>query len=179
MAVLPAMSRSTVLVLLLAGCASAPPAARCADATPAPAPAPAEQQHEHGAHEHPHGPAVVRHGELETFENNGNSLVGVATKSQGARSYEVWRTSVAVGSATPPHRHDTEEVFIFLQGKGKAVIDGKEFEFEAPATVIAPANVVHQFINTGDVPTDAVVVIGIDSHIWNEQGAEMQLPWRR
>jgi mannose-6-phosphate isomerase-like protein (cupin superfamily) len=167
------MSRLLALTLLLAGCASPPaPAAQC------PRSEPAHHDHDHD-HGHDHGPRLVHHEALKTFENNGNSLVGVATKSQGAQSYEVWRTSVAVGSATPPHRHDSEEVFIFLRGKGKAVIGGKELEFEAPATVIAPANVMHQFFNTGDVATDAIVVIGVDSHIWNEQGAEMKLPWRR
>lgn len=123
--------------------------------------------------------AVVDHTSLKTFENSGNSLKGVATKSQGAKSYEVWRTSVAVGSRTPLHRHASEEVFIFLRGKGKAIIGEQVFEFEAPATVIAPANVPHQFINTGDVETDAIVVVGVGSEIYDEEGKLMNLPWRR
>lgn len=166
-----------------------------------------EQGHEH-PHEHTHGdstPAhahaerkpiesappekppeavsseaqVIRHDDLKAFGNNGNKLTGIATKAHGAASYEVWRTSVAVGSQTPPHSHESEEVFIFLKGKGKAVIGDKEFTFEAPATVIAPAGVPHQFFNTGEVPTDAIVVVGIDSAIYDKEGNAMQLPWRK
>jgi mannose-6-phosphate isomerase-like protein (cupin superfamily) len=188
------MLRSLALPWLLLGCASPTPA-RCPEpaatgaATPHSAPGDNRAPHAHGDHSHGHGDhgphgdhaheaRVIPHDGLRTFENNGNSLVGVATKSQGAANYEVWRTSVAVGSATPPHRHDTEEVFIFLRGRGKAVIGDQEFEFEAPATVIAPPDVRHQFFNTGDVPTDAIVVIGIDSRIYSDQGDEMRLPWR-
>jgi mannose-6-phosphate isomerase-like protein (cupin superfamily) len=149
-----------------------------------------------GAHEHTHplsaiGNAnasahranaqgnVVPHTQLAVFENNGNQLVGIATKSMGAQSFEVWRTSIAPGSATPAHRHATEEVFIFLSGSGRAKIGEKTFEFSAPATVIAPAGLEHQFFNTGAIATDAIVVVGIDSAIYDHAGKEMSLPWRK
>ncbi len=122
---------------------------------------------------------MVSHDDLSTFENNGNELVGIATKRMGATRFEVWRTSVAPGSMTPRHTHDTEEVFIFLAGQGRAQIGDRTFQFSAPATVIAPAGVPHQFENTGDTPTDAIVVVGIDSDIYDESGAKMHLPWRR
>ena len=158
-------------------------------AAPMPAsPDPQPHPHPHAVHPHPHPqdvsgtpahPTVTEHAALQSFENHGNTLRGIATPGLGATSYEVWRTSVAVGSATPLHRHESEEVFIFLQGKGKARIGDQEFSFEAPATVVAPANVPHQFFNIGDVPTDAIVVVGIGSKIWDATGKEMQLPWRR
>lgn len=156
-------------------------ASALACAPPEPARAPAGCAH---SHPHAHGPAapqsarVTAHASLESYENNGNTLRGIATPELGARNYEVWRTSVAVGSRTPLHRHESEEVFIFLQGKGKARIGDQEFTFEAPATVVAPANVPHQFFNIGDVPTDAIVVVGIGSKIWDQAGKEMHLPWR-
>lgn len=160
-------------------------AAPLACAHPEPARAPDECAHSH-SHPHPHdtkaaapNARVTAHAALESYENHGNTLRGIATPQLGASSYEVWRTSVAVGSHTPLHRHESEEVFIFLQGKGKARIGDDEFTFEAPATVVAPANVPHQFFNVGDVPTDAIVVVGIGSKIWDETGKEMRLPWRR
>jgi mannose-6-phosphate isomerase-like protein (cupin superfamily) len=122
---------------------------------------------------------VTAHAALPSYENHGNTLRGIATATSGARNYEVWRTSVAVGSATPPHSHQSEEVFIFLQGKGKARIGDQEYTFEAPATVVAPANVPHQFFNIGNVPTDAIVVVGVGSKIWDSAGNEMHLPWRK
>lgn len=131
------------------------------------------------AHEgHPHG-SIIDHNAVQSFENNGNRLWGIATLGTGAQQFEVWRTNVAVGSATPRHTHDSEEVFVFLRGKGRAVIGDETIEFEAPCTLVAPANVPHQYWNTGDVESDAIVIIGIGSKIWNEKGELMDLPWRQ
>ncbi len=127
-----------------------------------------------------HGQAsVIRHDDVEVFEMNGNQLRGIATLGTGAEQFEVWRSNVAVGSSTPRHRHDSEEVFVFLRGKGRAVIGDQEIEFEAPCTLVAPRGVPHQYWNTGDVETDAIVIIGIGSKIWNPDGELMDLPWRR
>ena len=52
-------------------------------------------------------------------------------------------------------------------------------QFEAPATVIAPAGIPHQLRNTGDVPTDQIVVVGVGSKIYGPDGKLMQLPWRK
>ncbi len=122
---------------------------------------------------------VVDHGTLRHFTNNGNDLVGIATPSLGAQEHEVWRSTIAVGSQTPLHRHESEEIFVFLRGKGRAEIGGKAVEFSAPATVIAPAGVPHKFFNTGTEPTDAIVVVRLRSAIEDAQGHPMQLPWRR
>ena len=130
----------------------------------------------HDGHDHA---SVIQHDEVQSFEMNGNQLRGIATLGTGAKQFEVWRSNVAVGSATPRHRHESEEVFIFLRGKGRAVIGDEEIEFEAPCTLVAPANVPHQYWNTGDVETDAIVIIGIGSKIWNQDGELMDLPWRK
>lgn len=126
----------------------------------------------------PHG-VVVRHEDLKSFGNHESSLVGLATRSHGAQSFEVWRSRVAPGGKTPLHVHDTEEVFILLSGKGRMTIGDSVIEFEAPATVIAPAGIPHQLENTGDVPTDQIVIVGIDSEIVDADGNVMDLPWRR
>src|SRR5690606_14079711 len=106
---------------------------------------PSEQETAHGV--------VIPHEGLPSFGNNGNELIGLATRSQGARSFEVWRSVVAPGGSTPRHVHDTEEVFVLLRGKGEMTVGDQVIKFEAPATVIAPAHVPHQLRNTGDVPT--------------------------
>jgi mannose-6-phosphate isomerase-like protein (cupin superfamily) len=132
----------------------------------------------HDGHAHG-GVVVIDHDDVQVFENNGNQLRGIATLGSGAKEFEVWRSNVAVGSKTPLHHHESEEVFVFLRGQGKARIGDEEIEFEAPCTIVAPKNVPHQFFNTGDVETDAVVVIAIGSKIWNEEGKVLELPWRQ
>jgi mannose-6-phosphate isomerase-like protein (cupin superfamily) len=123
---------------------------------------------------------VTPHSEIPEHQMLGNTISGLATPSKGAKQFEVWRSSLPPGSRTPPHHvHDTEEVFIFLKGKGKAVVNGKETEFVAPCTVVLPAHVPHYYMNTGTEPTDAIVVIGIGSQIRDKDMKLMDLPWRK
>lgn len=179
------------LALLSFGCASHNQTS-VKDPGCAPSDAVAHSHEEGTAHTHSHEPAgaalseqqtahgvVIPHEGLASFGNNGNSLVGLATRSQGARSFEVWRSVVAPGGSTPRHVHDTEEVFVLLRGKGEMIVGDQVIQFEAPATVIAPAHVPHQLKNTGDVPTDQIVIVGVDSTIRDDAGQVMQLPWRK
>lgn len=125
------------------------------------------------------GAIIVPHERLPTFGKAGAELKGIATPSLGAKQYEVWRSSIAPGGCTPIHTHETEEIFIFLSGTGKVNVGGVETAFEAPCTVICPAHVEHQFFNTGDTPSDQIVVLGIDSEIIDQDHMTMHLPWRK
>ncbi len=122
---------------------------------------------------------VINHNELPSFGKAGATLKGLATPSLGAKDYEVWHSSLAPGGCTPIHTHETEEIFIYLSGKGKVVMDGKETHFEAPCTVICPARVEHQFFNTGDEPSNHIVILGCGSTIVDESQTVMHLPWRK
>ena len=124
------------------------------------------------------GATVISHESLPSFGKAGAILTGLATSSLGAKQYEVWRSTIAPGGCTPKHTHETEEIFIFLTGKGKVIIDEIETEFEAPCTVICPANIQHQFFNIGDVPSDQIVVLGLKSTIIDQDQMVMHLPWR-
>ena len=48
------------------------------------------------------------------------------------------------------HKHDVEEAFFILRGRGKAIISDKEYQLEPDTLLYAPANVQHDFTNTGD-----------------------------
>lgn len=118
------------------------------------------------------------HETIKQYSMHGNHQKGLATKAMGAKEFEVWRASIAVGSKTPLHVHETEEVFIVLKGKIRAIIGDQKIDCIAPATLICPANVPHQLINIGDEPTDQILVLGVGSKIHNMSGEEMELPWR-
>lgn len=122
---------------------------------------------------------MVPHGELRRFENSGNALVGLATTSLGTTNVEVWRSSIAVGSRTPLHTHESEEVFVVLAGQGVLHVADQALPFSAPATVIAPAGLAHWVENTGSVPTDQIVVVAAGSAIVDADGRIMDLPWRK
>ncbi len=166
----------------------------CAPLLPAPDSISGHDASSESAHPHPHDhprPAseshpvaegearVISHADLQKFENDGTVLVGLATAGLGASSFEVWRSSVPPGGATPLHVHETEEVFVVLRGKGVLIVGDESMDFEAPATVIAPARVPHQLRNTGTEPTDQIVIVGVGSEIKNDAGKVMQLPWRK
>ncbi len=121
---------------------------------------------------------VFPHDSIRQYSMHGNYQKAVASKEMGAKQFEVWRSSISVGSKTPKHIHETEEVFIVLKGHILAVVGDQEIHCIAPATLICPANVPHQLINVGDEPTDQILVLGIDSKITDLDGHEMKLPWR-
>ena len=81
---------------------------------------------------------VINHNDLQSFGKAGATLTGLATPSLGAKQFEVWHSSLAPGGCTPIHTHETEEIFIYLSGKGKVVMGEEETYFEAPCTVICP-----------------------------------------
>jgi mannose-6-phosphate isomerase-like protein (cupin superfamily) len=118
------------------------------------------------------------HSEIRQYSMHGNFQKALATKAMGAHEFEIWRASIAVGSKTPRHCHETEEVFILLKGEILAVIGEKEVRCSAPATLICPANISHQLFNMGQEPTDQILVLGIGSKIFDMEGKEMELPWR-
>jgi len=121
---------------------------------------------------------VHSHDDLKLFSMYGNSYRGLATKATGAKEFEVWRASLAVGSKSPRHVHETEEVFIVLKGHILAIVGDKEYHCIAPSTLICPANVPHQLINVGDEPSDQILIVGIDSKICDLEGNSLSLPWR-
>jgi len=181
-----------ILALSFAACA-APPPPEC-PCKKAPDQETAEAQgHTHADAGHTHadaghtpadqpaasGPRVIPHAELRTFENAGAKLTGIATRKLGATQVEVWRSSIAAGARTPVHTHASEEVFIVLSGRGVVHVGDSALPFEAPTTVIAPAGVAHWVENTGDVPTDQIVVVGAGSEITDADGRVMALPWRQ
>ena len=54
------------------------------------------------------------------------------------------------GKGAKLHKHPYEEVFIHLEGKATFTIGDEIIEAEPGEIVIAPANVPHKFVNTGN-----------------------------
>lgn len=121
---------------------------------------------------------VHSHADLKLHNMYGNSYQGLSTKEMGAKEFEVWKAKLAVGSKSPRHVHETEEVFILLKGHVSLIVGDQEHDCIAPATLICPANIPHQIINIGEEPSEQLLILGIDSKIADLQGNELHLPWR-
>jgi len=68
---------------------------------------------------------------------------------------------IAPGAHSPLHRHNCEEVYYVLQGRGFCEIGGQRYDIAPGYAVYNPPNVPHRTFNTGDEPLRLVVVGGI------------------
>jgi len=121
---------------------------------------------------------VHPHQDISEYSMFGNVYKAISTKAMGAKEFEIWKSCLGVGARTPRHVHETEEVFVLLKGKIKAVIGDKEVLCTAPATLICPAHIPHELINIGNEATEQFAVLGVDSKICDANEKEMKLPWR-
>lgn len=120
--------------------------------------------------------SVFRTAEETAFTLQGNHIAGLATHRRGAEEVEVWRARMDAGAATPPHQHDTEEVVVFLSGRGRARVGDDEVAFSAGDTLILPAGRVHQIFS--DTESESLAVMPRRSTIRSPAGDVMNLPWR-
>jgi mannose-6-phosphate isomerase-like protein (cupin superfamily) len=97
---------------------------------------------------------------------------------QLARSNEAFRREVATGRHSqvvvmtiPPGEEIGEEVheendqlLVFIDGQGDAVLDGRTSKVTPNDLVLVPAGTRHNFINTGSVPLRLVTVYAPPEH---------------
>jgi len=103
----------------------------------------------------------------------------LAGSDQGLRRLSVWRQTIDGGAATPPHRHDCEEVVMVESGAGELHIAGGVHRFGPNTTLVIPANVDHQIVNTGAAPirlTAAFSAAPVEVRL--PDGQPLPLPWR-
>lgn len=65
------------------------------------------------------------------------------------------------GEHSPLHRHNCEEGYYVLQGRGYIVSDGVRYDFEQGDAVYNPPNSAHSVYNTGSETVRLLVVAGI------------------
>jgi len=102
-----------------------------------------------------------------------------AGQDDGLQQLSVWRQSVAASAATPPHRHDIDEVVLCLSGRGALHIDGQVHPFHGGETLVLPRESMHQIFNAGDQPLEIVGVFGgspVQTYL--PDGSALPLPWR-
>ena len=84
----------------------------------------------------------------------------------------------APGGATPPHRHDCEEVVLVSAGWGELHLDGQVHRFGPDATLVVPRNAPHQILNVGDVPLELTATFAAAPvAVYFPDGQPIELPW--
>jgi mannose-6-phosphate isomerase-like protein (cupin superfamily) len=82
----------------------------------------------------------------------GDTYTVTVTGEQTDGRFCVIDMHIPPGGGPPPHRHDFEETFIFLEGEMQATFRGKKSVVRAGETLNIPANAPHQFHNGSASP---------------------------
>ncbi len=102
-----------------------------------------------------------------------------AGHADGLKQISIWRQSMAPGAATPPHRHDCDEVVLCTAGCGELHVEGQVQRFGAESTLVLPKGTLHQFFNVGTVPLETIGIFGatpVGTRL--PDGSAIDLPWR-
>lgn len=102
-----------------------------------------------------------------------------AGSDEGLSQLSIWRQSMGPGGATPPHRHDCDEVVLCLAGNGEVWVDGVPHPFSAGSTIVLPRDLDHQLINTGDGFLETIGILAASPVMTRlPDGQPIALPWR-
>lgn len=104
------------------------------------------------------------------------TLAGCA---QGLSALSIWEQILAPGAATPPHRHDCEEVVLCSAGHGQLRYGvDRIVPFGPNMTVCIPRDEPHQLVNTGNEPLHIVAVFSKSPvEVYFPDGEPIALPW--
>jgi len=122
---------------------------------------------------------VIQNSELPRAALPGIEHVTLAGSDNGLNNLSVWKQSVAPGGATPPHRHDCEEVVLIRAGCGELHLDGQVHRFGPDTTLVVPRNAPHQIINVGDGALELIGVFAVSPvSVFFPDGQPIELPWK-
>lgn len=121
---------------------------------------------------------VIQNSELPRAALPGIEHVTLAGSENGLKNLSVWKQSIAPGGATPPHRHDCEEVVLIRAGRGELHLDGQVHRFGPDTTLVVPRNAPHQIINVGDSALELIGVLAVSPvAVYFPDGQPIELPW--
>jgi mannose-6-phosphate isomerase-like protein (cupin superfamily) len=95
----------------------------------------------------------------EDLPHHGSSHQFVG-ENQGDVGVSVFLFNGIPGSGPCAHRHPYDEVQFIREGRGRWVVNGKEFEAGAGDILVIKAGEIHSFTNIGDGP-----LVQLDVHL--------------
>jgi quercetin dioxygenase-like cupin family protein len=102
----------------------------------------------------------------------------LARQGDGLETMSIWSQTIEPGQATPPHRHECEEMVVVVSGSGTLRAGGISHAFKAGDTLVLPANDDHQIVNSGSVPLALVAAFSASPvATFLPDGTALELPW--
>src|SRR5829696_3273712 len=99
---------------------------------------------------------LIKRTDAPTFDAGGTTVTGYAAPSRGAAEVSLWQVELAPGSTSPLHHMDCEEVFLGLDGRAVAAIEGTEHALGAGDCLILPPGTAFTLHVPGDAPFRAL-----------------------
>lgn len=122
---------------------------------------------------------VIQQARPETVAIPGIAHATWAGADDGLTQVSIWRQTLAPGAATPPHRHDCDEVVMCQSGRGELHVDGEVQHFGGDSTIVLPRGKTHQIFNTGTLPMELLAAFGATPvATFLPDGEAIALPWR-
>jgi len=101
-----------------------------------------------------------------------------AGQAHGLTQLSLWRQSLAPGCATPPHRHDCDEIVLCLSGCGELLIAGAVHHFVAGQTITVPRDAPHRIQVVGAEPLEIIAVLAASPVVvFLPDEQILELPW--
>ncbi|MEJ8856721.1 cupin domain-containing protein [Variovorax robiniae] len=121
---------------------------------------------------------IVSHADLPVAHIPGIEHRTLANDRQGLHDLTVWQQTMAPGAATPPHRHDAEEVVVCHSGQGELHMEGRVHRFGPNCSLLIPRNVPHQIFSVGPEPMFATAIFATSTvEVFGPDDGLMELPW--
>jgi quercetin dioxygenase-like cupin family protein len=119
---------------------------------------------------------ITRAAEADTFTVQGNHMTRLVAPSTGASEVMAWRAAMDAGVASPPHRHDHEEIVVLLSGTLLAKVGETEAVLTSGDACLIPAHTLHQVINTGAEPCTLLIAMRVGTRFLRPDGSETPAP---
>ena len=121
---------------------------------------------------------IIKRIDAPVFGTPGATFHAYAAPSRGASQVSLWRLELAPGSASPLHQMDCEEVFLALEGRVIATVDGEPHALDAGDCLILEPDTPFTFEVPEDAPFRALACMragGLATLV--PEGATFAPPW--
>jgi len=106
------------------------------------------------------------------------TLSGNGPHPGGAQGLEVWHQVIQPGSATPPHRHDCDEVVVLLKGSMLCIVAGVKQDVGPQSTIMVPRNTWHVLEPKGEEPAELIGILNMSPvEVYLPGNEPLVLPW--
>lgn len=104
-------------------------------------------------------------GYIADIEDKARENTNFRTVLETGEHAQIVVMSIPPGGEIGEETHeDTDQVLYFVEGEGKAVLDGKEVAFDDEDIFLVKAGTRHNFVNTGDEDLKIITVYSPPHH---------------